>query len=189
MNKLNRITLITTMISSLFFASCVSLKTPERTDLVELKSPMLIGKYPFRASRTFQTNAQQDTVVSIPIWYFFKDSEGADSAELAKATHMEVSLTDKNHVTTTLYSGSTLLKSEVIKGRIKNGYFRKKHSLSIKGVPPFYWSMSSTKMQFGLNNKGELYIDQADETSGSILIIVAGTPGFTTSFTVAPYLK
>lgn len=64
-----------------------------------------------------------------------------------------------------------------------------KHELSFSGVPPFYWSMNSSKMQFGLGKQGELFIDEADETNGSILIIMAGTGGFTTSYTVPKYLK
>jgi len=174
---------------ALFASSCVSLKTPKRSDLVDLKSAKFIGKYPIKVNRTFKTNAQKDTVISMPIWYFFKNSDGIDSAELAKATHMELTLTDNTHVTSGLYKDDVLLKTEVIKGRIKNGYFRKKHSLSFSGIPPFYWSMSSNKMQFGLGKQGQLYIDQADETNGSILIIMAGTPGFTTSLTVPPYFK
>ena len=187
LNSTIQITL-STCFSILLLGSCVSLKTPKRSDLVKLKAPSLIGRYPVKVDRTVRINSIKDTVISRPIWYFFKSSEAADTAELAKATHIELILTDQTHVTSKLYQDETLLKSEVIKGKIKNGYFRKKHDLSIAGVPPFYWSMTSNKIQFGLGKNGQLYIDQANETNGSILIIMAGTPGFTTSYTVLPYV-
>lgn len=189
MNNLNRITLINILISSFCFVSCVSLKTPKRTDLVELNAPMLIGKYPLKTSQTFRTHTQKDTVVSVPVWYFFKNSEGTDSVELAQATHIKLEVTDKKHATATLYNGNIALKTGINKGRFRKGYFRMKHELSFSGVPPFYWSMNSSKMQFGLGKQGELFIDEADETNGSILIIMAGTGGFTTSYTVPKYLK
>ncbi|TDO20829.1 hypothetical protein [Pedobacter duraquae] len=188
LNSTIQVTLMTCF-SILLLGSCVSLKTPKRSDLVALKAPSLIGRYPVKVDRTIRVNSTKDTVISTPIWYFLKNSEGADTAELAKATHVELTLADKTHVTSKLYQDKTLLKSEVIKGKLKNGYFRKKHDLSITGVPPFYWSMNSNKIQFGLGKNGQLYIDQADETNGSILIIMAGTPGFTSSYTVLPYVN
>ncbi|RZM23881.1 MAG: hypothetical protein EOO88_24715 [Pedobacter sp.] len=169
------------------FASCVSLKTPKRTDLETWTSPMLIGKYPVRINQIAKSGSARDTVFPITIWYMFKNSEGRDSAELAQATHMELRLVDKKHVSSTLFNGEKALKTDIINGHLKNGYFRKKHNLSLSGIPPFYWALSSNKMQFALGKEKQLYIDQADETNGSILIIMAGTPGFTRSYTVLPY--
>ncbi|ETZ22355.1 hypothetical protein [Pedobacter sp. V48] len=171
------------------FASCVSLKTPKRADLVPLQAPMIIGKYPVSINRTIKSRSYKDTVISSVLWYYFKNAAGKDSLELAQATHIELKLTDENHLNATLFKGNVPLKTEVVKGNLRKGYFRTKHDLSLKGVPPFYWSMSSAKMQFGIGKERQLYIDSADETNGSILIMVAGTPGFTRSLTVPVYEK
>jgi len=169
--------------------SCASLKTPKRADLVSLQAPMKIGKYPVRFNRTSKGRLQEDTVVSTLVWYYFKNSKGKDSLELAKATHIELELPDEKHITATLYRGGTALKTDTIEGGLKKGYFRARHDFSMRGVPPFYWSASSSKMQFGFGRKGQLYIDSVDETNGSILIMVAGSPGFTRSLTVPAYEK
>jgi hypothetical protein len=169
------------------FVSCVSLKTPKRADLVPLQAPMMIGKYPVSVNRTIKGKLQKDTIIPTLVWYYFKSSEGKDSLELAKATHIELQLPDEKRITATLYSDGTALKTETLKGKLKNGYFRARHDFSMKGIPPFYWSASSAKIQFGIGREGQLYIDSADETNGSILIMVAGTPGFTRSLTVPVY--
>lgn len=169
--------------------SCVSIKTPKRSNLVALQAPMEVGKYPVSINRTIKGRSQKDTVIKTVVWYYFKNSERQDSLELAKATHIELKLPDEKHIVAILYSDGTALKTETIKGKLKNGYFRSKHDFSIKGVPPFYWSASSAKMQVGVGKEGQLYIDSADETNGSILIMVAGTPGFTRSLTVPVYEK
>lgn len=173
---------------AILLCSCVSLKTPKRQDLVPLKASIVIGDYPLRfdrpMSRVVNMQLKQDTVISMVLWNFFRDFPVKDSAEFAHATHIHLELRDKSHLLASLYDGLTPLRTEVIEGRLRKGYFRIKHELSFQGVPPFYWSMSSSKMQFGLSNLGQLYIDQADETNGSILIIMAGVGGFTTSYTV-----
>ena len=171
------------------WTGCVSIKTPKRNDLVAFKTPGAIGKYPVKIDRTIKRSSVRDTVISVPLWYFFKHSDGRDSAELAKATHIELQLIDSKHVNSSLYEGNYLLKTEVIKGRIKNGYFRRKHQFEINGIPPFYWTTSSSKIQFGLGKNGQLYLDQANETNGGLLIIMAGTPGFTSSYIIDPYSK
>lgn len=127
---------------SFAFSSCVSLKTPDRSDLIALNAPMPIGKFPVRVNRTlrsFSIDRQKDTVGAMPIWYFFKSPGDADSAELTRATHMELALTDETHVTSRLYQDDVLLKTGVIKGRLRKGYFKKEHDLLLTGVPPFYW--------------------------------------------------
>jgi hypothetical protein len=180
------------LIISLSFTACVSLKTPVRADLVPLNAPMSIGKYPVRVNRTVSNSASsksQDTIISTVIWYYFKNSPGNDSLELSKATHFELNLTDEKHATAILYNGKVPLKTDINKGRLRKGYFRLKHDLSFSGIPPFYWSMSSSKKQFGIGKEGQLFIDAADETNGSILIMMAGTPGFTRSMTVPIYEK
>lgn len=178
------------LLTIFLLSSCVSLKTPKRTDLVTLQAPMLIGNYPVRFNRAvkvFDSKSNKDTFIPTILWYYFKNASGTDSLDIARATHIELRLTDKKHATAALYAGNTLLKTKINEGRLRKGYFRMKHELSLKGIPPFFWSMSSAKIQFGLGKDKQLYIDAADETNGSILIMVAGTPGFTTSLTVPPY--
>lgn len=166
------------------FSSCVTLKTPNRTDLIPLQAPMIIGKYPVNIERTIKMHSNKDTIIATVVWYYFKDSPGKDSLELTQATHIELKLADEKQMIATLYKQNVPLKTEVVRGRLRKGYFRAKHQLSLKGIPPFYWSTSSVKMQFGIGSQGQLYIDSADETNGSILIMVAGTPGFTRSITI-----
>jgi len=172
--------------TAMFMCACVSLKTPKRTNQVALKAPMFIGRYPLNYSRYLSSRFHKDTVMPVMIWYIFKDSPGKDSVELAQASHMELNLTDKKHMTSKLYNGNILLKTEIIKGHLRKGYFRKKHDLSFTGVPPFYWSMTSIKKQFGLGTDNQLFIDAADETSGSVLIFGASSGGCTTSHTIMP---
>lgn len=173
----------------LFCSSCVSLKTPDRADLVPLQAPMAIGNYPVSIPRTITSKSGKDTIIPTVIWYFFNNSDDPVTSELAQATHLGLNLTDKKHLTATLYNGAIPLKTSVLKGRLKHGYFRMKHDLSLSGVPPFYWSMTSAKKQIGIGKEKQLFIDHANETNGSILIMVAGTPGFTTSHTVPVYEK
>ena len=178
------------LLTVFLLSSCVSLKTPKRTDLVALQAPMLIGNYPVRFNRTikmYDSKSTKDTLIPTILWYYFKNASGTDSLELSRATHIELKLTDKKHASATLYAGNTPLKTKINKGRLRKGYFRMKHELSFRGVPPFFWSMSSAKIQFGLGKEKQLYIDQADETNAGILIMMAGTPGFTTNLTVLPY--
>jgi hypothetical protein len=169
------------------FSSCVNLKTPKRADLVPLEAPMLVGKYPVKTNRTIQITSTKDTLIPTVLWYYFKNSSLTDSLEVAQATHIELRLTDKKHAAATLYNGSIPLKTKINDGRLRKGYFRMKHELSFSGIPPFYWSMSSAKIQFGIGKENQLYIDAADETNGSILIMVAGTPGTTRSLTIPAY--
>ena len=175
-------------LTAILLCSCVSLKTPKRQDLVPLTAPIVIGDYPLRfdrpMSRVVNMQLKEDTIISMVLWNFFRDFPVKDSLEFAHATHIHLELRDKSHLLASLHDGLTPLRTEIIEGRLRKGYFRIKHELSFRGVPPFYWSMSSSKMQFGLSNHGQLYIDQADETNGSILIIMAGVGGFTTSYTV-----
>ncbi|SFH03971.1 hypothetical protein [Pedobacter insulae] len=165
-------------------ASCVSLKTPQREDLVSLMAPMEIGKYPVSVNRTVTSKSRKDTIISTVVWQYFKNSEGKDSLDVERATHIKLKMVDGKNLVATLYHGDVSLKTEIMKGSLKKGYFRARHDFSMKGVPPFYWKTSSAKIQFGIGREGQLYIDTADETNGSILIMVAGTPGFTRSLTV-----
>ncbi|MEJ7557474.1 MAG: hypothetical protein WKF66_04135 [Pedobacter sp.] len=162
------------------FCSCVSLKTPKRDDLVRLNAPMVIGKYPISSDRIFKTQLGNDTIVTDTIWGHFTDSNLKNRSNLLRSTHMELQLVDNKHLKSILYKGEIPLETGVIKGRLRKGYFRT-HNLSMTGVPPFYWTMDSSKMQIGTGKDGQLYIDSANETSGSILIIGASTGGFTTS--------
>lgn len=189
-SRLAGVITLNTLLTVFLFSSCVSLKTPKRTDLVTLQAPMLIGNYPVKFNREvkiYDSKSTQDKLIPVILWYYFKNASRTDSLAVARATHIELKLTDKKHVTATLYAGNTPLKTKINEGRLRKGYFRMKHELSLKGVPPFFWSISSAKIQFGLGQEKQLYIDQANETNGSILIIMAGTLGFTTSLTVPPY--
>jgi len=179
---------VTITLACLSFCSCVSLKTPKRADLVPLNAPRLIGSYPTKVAMEYVNN--KDTLKNDRIiWYHFKDDEGKDSVELKEATHFEIRLIDNKHVQSVLYNGDRVLKTSVAKGRLRKGYFRFKGSVSLSGIPPFCWAMESNKSQFGLGKNGQLFIDAADETDGGILIIMAGTPGFTYSVTVPVYRK
>ncbi|TDQ06216.1 hypothetical protein [Pedobacter metabolipauper] len=173
----------------LLFGSCVSLKTPKRDDLVRLKTPQLIGKYATWSSDQFKTHLGKDTIIPVDLWRLLGTSSETDSVTRKQATHMELRLTDKNHVTAILYKGDVALKKEVIKGRVRRGYFRKKTEADLMGVPPFYWSLSSQKVQFGIGKEQQLFVDAAAETGGSILIIGASSGGFTRSYTVPLYVK
>lgn len=172
----------------LLFSGCVSLKTPKKTNLVPLNAPQLIGKYPATILKEYTGNGKTQQFTDI-LWYHFKNSPSSDSLELKQATHMELELTDAQHVTSRLYKGDILLKTDVIKGRLKNGYFRKKNHFSMKGIPPFYWSTTSVKVQFGTDTQKQLLIHHAQETSGGFLIMLAGTPGTTRTEIVPPYIK
>ena len=172
----------------ILISSCVHLKTPQRDDLVRLKASMAIGKYPINSERTFKTRNEIDTTVVDTIWSYFTDSVVKDKSRLAKATHIELYLIDKKHIKSILFNGNTPMDTGIIKGRLRKGYFRT-HDLSFTGIPPFYWSMSSAKMQFGLGKEKQLYIDTADETSGSILIFGASMGGFTRSRIVPAFVR
>ncbi|RZM24127.1 MAG: hypothetical protein EOO88_23875 [Pedobacter sp.] len=167
--------------------SCVSLKTPKRTDLVKLNVPAKIGHYPVRIERVIKENGKTLNHTTV-IWYHFKNSGGPDSSELKQATHIALELIDDKHLKAGLYNGDVLLKSNVLKGKLKNGYFRRKAMTEFMGVPPIYWSVTSTKMQLGVGPNEVLYIDHATETNGGILIMMAGTPGSTHSLAI-PALK
>lgn len=177
------------LIALALLCSCASLKTPERPELVPLEAPMEIGKYPVTISQTFKSKSRKDTVVQKVVWHYFKNPERSDFQELAQATHIQLTLDDENHITAALHKGDIPLRTEIVKGSLKNGYFRAKHHFTMKGLPPFYWKATSAKMQLGVGREGQLYIDSADETNGSILIMAAGTPGSTRTLTVPKYEK
>lgn len=188
--------IISTTIVSLFAAilagilvSCASIKTPKQSNLVPLQAPMVIGSYPVSINRTIKSKSLKDTIIPTSVWNYFKSSEGKDSLELTRATHIELHLPDEKHITATLYSRTTPLKTEKINGRLQNGYFRIKHNFSMKGIPPLYWKATSSKKQLGIGTEGELYIDSVNETNGMILFMAAGTPGSTRSITVPKYEK
>lgn len=184
-----KIRLVILLFIALFYGSCVSLKTPKRADLVSLQAPMFIGKYPVTVNRIVKSEFHKDTIIPTVVWYYFKNSSGKDSLELTQATHITLTLTSQKQLKAILYNRDVPLKTELLKGRLRKGYFRAKHELSLSGVPPFYWSMTSSKMQVGIGREKQLFIDSADETNGSILIVMAGTPGFTRSITVPVYEK
>lgn len=187
-NRAKIVSLFAAIIAGML-VSCASIKTPKRSDLVPLQAPMAIGNYPVSINRTIKSQSLKDTLIPTNIWHYFKNSEGKDSLNLAKATHIELHLPDETHITATLYSGTNPLKTEKINGRLQNGYFRIKHNFSMKGIPPLYWKTTSSKMQLGVGSEGELYIDSVDETNGMFLFMAAGTPGATRSITVPKYEK
>jgi len=176
----------TAIILSVVMTSCVSIKTPSRPDLVPVQAPVKIGNYPVRIERSVNLN-DKETIVTTVIWHYFNNADSKDTALLGQATHIELQLLDNKSLRATLHQNDVVLREVTLKGKLKNGYFRTKHDFKLKGIPPFYWTTTSSKTQFGLGSEGQLYIDTAGETNGSILIIMAGTPGFTQSITVWAY--
>ncbi|WP_316821220.1 hypothetical protein [Pedobacter gandavensis] len=170
-----------------FVTSCVSLKTPNRTDHTQLTAPMALGKYPVKVDETVPWKNKTDTVITRTVWHHFENPNNSYNDQLDQATHIELQLVDNHHLEATLFNRNNALRNVILTGKLKNGYFRFKHDFSMIGVPPFYWRTSSTKKQIGIGKKGQLFIDRADETNGGLLIVTAGTPGFTRSLTVNPY--
>jgi hypothetical protein len=175
------------LLSFLLLGSCVSLKTPLRKELIQLNGPRKIGRYPVKVDRELVDNGKMLTRSTV-LWYHFKNNAAPDSLALKQATHIELELIDDTHLRAGLYKNDSLLKVNILKGKLRNGYFRRKGSLDFMGVPPIYWSVTSSKMQFGIGPESELYIDNASETNGGFLIMLAGTGGATHSLTI-PALK
>lgn len=175
------------MISCFLMGSCVSLKTPVRADRVMLTAPRKLGKFPVTIERVIEDNGKT-LMRSTVIWHHFKNNADPDSLELKLATHILLELIDDKQLSAELYQNDSLLKKNVLKGKLKHGYFKRKSSLNFMGVPPIYWSVTSSKMQFGMGPANELLVNNASETNGGLLIMMAGTSGLTHSLTI-PSLK
>lgn len=174
---------LTLLIFSILLSSCSSLKTPQRTNLVSLKAPRIIGQYPVIIHKENYLNRPSNIVV----WNHFIKHANADSLEVKQATHFQLELIDRKNITATLFKGDHVLITRDVKGKIKNGYFRLKHRLKITGIPPLLWGLSSEKTQLGIGNNQELYIDSSSTRNGGFLFFLAGTPDITMSDTIQPY--
>ncbi|GAA4314601.1 hypothetical protein GCM10023149_10810 [Mucilaginibacter gynuensis] len=151
--------------------------------MVDLKAPRILGSYPVVTHQENALNRPSNNV----IWNYFLKEPDIDSTEVKQATHFTLEMADPKNVKASLYNGEHLLKTRLVKGKLKNGYFRLKHRLKWQGIPIIYWGLSSEKIQFGIGSEQQLYIDQSSTRNGGILIIISGTPDVIVSSTILPY--
>jgi hypothetical protein len=83
---------------------------------------------------------------------------------------VDLRLIDQKHLTVTLMQNDSIIKSKVLKGKLKNGYFEMKRRVFI--APAIFFNIFRTiKFRFGILENGNLTTDYLQKAWGTEFVI------------------
>ncbi len=148
------------------FTSCASLKSDKFVDgqieLTKQNLTLINGKYarnPVNQSENWKGDL---------FWNFYTRgyNVGADSL-----CAVELKVIDEKHLDVTLMKNDSIIKSKVLKGKIKNGYFEMKRRVFF--VPALYLNVfRTTKFRIGLLENENLTTDYKQVAFGTGFFVI-----------------
>ena len=129
------------------------------------------GKYRFYAiSDSLMTNIYENLV---GIWW--NSEKYKLDLDSNNKYFAELKLISENELKLSVYENEVEIKSEVIKGKLKNGMFYLKQNLSISGLPYLFGTFTNDKKRIILTNNS-IFIERIKHEFGAVVVIF--TAGF-----------
>jgi len=153
------------LIPSLFLASCITTLKPTTPN----DSRLPINKTSItKLNGDYNTRSKNNSVISLD-WAltFNKDISVRSQIIPSKVT---IAAIDERHIKVMLYNGDSLIKTRVIKGKIKDDYFTFKQ----RSISPFWFIINGfgkNKTRLGLLNTGDLIVDSRSVIVATLIIL------------------
>jgi len=129
------------------------------------------GKYEIYAdSDSLRTNIYENLV---GLWW--NSEKYKLDLDSNKKYFAELKLINENEVELNIYENGAEIKSEILKGKLKNGMFYLKQNLSVSGVPYVFGTFTNDKKRIILKNNSIL-IERIKHEFGAVVVIF--TAGF-----------
>ena len=148
------------------FTSCASLKSDKFVDgqieLTKQNLTLINGKY------TRNPVNQSENWKGDLFWNFYTRgyNVGADSL-----CAVELKVIDERHLNVTIMKNDSIIKSKVLKGKIKNGYFEMKRRVFF--IPTIYLNVfRTTKFRIGLLENDNLTTDYKQLAWGTGFVVI-----------------
>lgn len=158
---------LTILIGIALLTGCAaSLKQPQRTDMLQMKSLSAFnGVY-----QNIGTTKSNDTYNTL--WYHLTSIGQTDTTTFPNATITLFALDDEK-IRATWEAKGNASKSIEIKGKFKNGYFVAKPKRSAIPIPLIYGEFKNRQVQLSLNQDNSLHLDQLHNEWGWVFLFLA----------------
>ncbi len=151
---------------ALLTGCAASLKQPQRTDMLQMKSLSAFNGI-YQNTGTSKRSGNYNT-----LWYHLTSIGQTDTTSLSNATITLLAL-DNNKIRATWEAKGNTPKSIEIKGEFKNGYFVAKPKRSAIPIPLIYGKFKNLQIQLSLNQDNSLHLDQLHNEWGWVFLFLA----------------
>ena len=107
------------------------------------------------------------------LWYEL-DYNRRDTFKAPEQSTVSIEVLSNTKLKAVLKKDSTVIKTIIISGKYKEGYFSVKRSYHIIPFPFIYFRHDDHKIRIGITQNGNLVVDAAESHSGWILMMAAG---------------
>jgi hypothetical protein len=150
-------------------SACVPLKKLERNELVRLETnnhEHLNGTFLNHGAKTKGNYAHS-------LWYELNYNR-RDTFKAPENSTVTLEVLDNTKLKAVLKKDSVVIKTVVLSGKYKEGYFSVKRYYRIIPFPFIYFRHDDHKIRIGKTQSGSLVLDAAESHSGWVLIMAAG---------------
>lgn len=159
--------LLTILTSIALLTGCAaSLKQPQRTDMLQMKSLSAFNGV-YQNTGTTKSSGTYNT-----LWHHLSSIGQTDTVTSQNATITLLAL-DNNKIKATWEAKGNTPKSIEIKGEFKNGYFVAKPKRTAIPIPLIYGEFKNTQVQLSLNQDNSLHLDQLHNEWGWVFLFLA----------------
>lgn len=151
---------------ALLTGCAASLKQPQRTDMLQMKSLSAFNGV-YHNTGTTKSSGTYNT-----LWYHLNSIGQADTITSPNATITLLAM-DNNKIKATLEANGNTPKSIEIKGEFKNGYFIAKPKRTAIPIPLIYGEFKNIQIQLSLNQDNSLHLDQLHNEWGWVFLFLA----------------
>ena len=151
---------------TLLTGCAASLKQPQRTDMLQMKSLSDFNGI-YQNTGTTKSSGTYNT-----LWYHLNSVGQTDTTTVPNATITLLAL-DNEKIRATWEAKGNASKSIEIKGAFKNGYFIAKPKRNSIPIPLIYGKFKNTQVQLSLNQDNSLHLDQLHNEWGWVFLFLA----------------
>jgi len=151
---------------ALLTGCAASLKQPQRTDMLQMKSLSAFnGAY--QNIGTTKSSGSYNT-----LWHHLNSIGQTDTTNVPNTTITLLAL-DSEKIRATLEAKGSATKSIELKGEFKDGYFVTKPKRSAIPIPLIYGKFKNIQIQLSLNQDNSLHLDQLHNEWGWVFLFLA----------------
>lgn len=151
---------------ALLTGCAASLKQPQRTDMLQMKSLSTLNGI-YQNTGTTKSSGNYNT-----LWHHLNSIGQTDTTTSPNATITLLAL-DNDKIRATWEAKGSASKSIEIKGKFKDGYFVGKPKRTAIPIPLIYGEFKNTQVQLSLNQDNSLHLDQLHNEWGWVFLFLA----------------
>lgn len=196
---MKRLNVLTVLILSMIMFSCATFSKKgfrkEVDKLEETNLTMLNGNYSFYPIKRYIGNdkKQNDSVPNSLRYnnaYDFLINENYQKSREFDSLRMKdneyqitLNLENKNSLRIKVFENSLVIKDTLLAGKYKKGmFFLDNTFLECRGIPYLFGGCTHNKRRLGLTKSGNLLVNEAVDSSGALLIIIAAGYSYNATF-------